>query len=101
MLILFAVLILAGLVCLGFSWEERLMPIMSPLFAVVWYLCLRFRRPERFISEQIEALVLIIAFFATFLLSRVLGVNNLIFLGANTLIVFQTLRLLWPHRQAR
>lgn len=93
----FNLLILLGFICQGVAWENWLLPI---LFAIVWFLVLKFRRKRQVISDSIELLV----FFLALVLSlRFIGHNayfRLLAMG-NALLILQAMRLLSPMNRRK
>lgn len=85
-------LILLGLVCMGFSFDNYWMPVV---YAGLWGLALCLRRERRVIPMAVEALVLVIGIPGAYYLGGVYDENKLVFIG-NALVVFQLLRLLGP-----
>ncbi len=86
-------LILLGLICQGFSWEVDYVPVV---YAVLWWICLRQRREKPLVSRDIEALLLLAACGTFKYLSATweIGHNVMIFVGGNSLFVYQLVHLL-------
>ncbi len=99
-------LVLLGLVSVGFSFDfERLTFVMPLIYLLIGVMTLRLRRTERVRSwSSIEAALLVIVIPGAYLTSRYLdiGPHPLIFIG-NGLVVHQLFRLYLPmnHRERR
>jgi transglutaminase-like putative cysteine protease len=99
-------LILLGFICQGFGAEygsfdeasQRSGILMPVVYCLVWYLCLHFRRTERFISEELQTLILMVALFAGYWIADTYGQLKFVYVG-NALVVFQAMQLLMPVSQ--
>ncbi len=87
-------LVLLGLVCQGFSFDNWLVPI---LYALVWGICLKMRPLRPAIPAAVENGITLLAILAAHRLGADYSYNRLIFIG-NALVVFQAMRLLRPLR---
>ncbi len=90
-------LILVGCICQGYSWENSIVPL---IYASLWFLAVKRQRQTPLISQDVEALVLLIsfAFFKMMWVGYSFGHNQLIFLGGNLLFAYQIIHLLEPPR---
>lgn len=86
-------LILAGLLCQGFTFEDWPWT-MAGLYGLGWLLAVSFRRQQRFLPERVEELLLLAGIVLAYRYGGVLGYNRLVFIG-NALALYQLLHLTW------
>jgi hypothetical protein len=86
------ILILLGLICQGFTWDNYFMPV---LYAAVWFFCVKWSREKPLLSKDVELII----FFGALTLCILFGSGNLfskaVFIG-NSLFILQAILLLRP-----
>ena len=89
-----SLLILLGFICQGFAWENYVTPVLTVL---LWVVCFRLHRPERFISKNLEFFCLLVALlvFTLFNIGGKSVFRRSLDVG-NALMVIQALWMLRP-----
>lgn len=85
-------LILLGFVCQGFAWGNYFMPAV---FAGLWFVCLKFRRPRQYLPYHVELLFVALLLYLAYTYTGSAEFPKCLAIG-NGLLAMQALRLTWP-----
>ena len=90
-------LILLGLICQAFSWDDYFLPLIS---AIVWLLCLTIPRKHVQLGQFGELAMLVVGAAAAYYVGNASGVSTHFFIG-HGLSFIQVIRLMRPlkHRE--